>query len=109
MHPSLPVALWHLLVQNAASSSHPLHVAGTHLSAVAEAVTVLHRSGQHVRDRLDPAMRMPWESLNVVRRILVPEIVEQEERIKLLRLPEAERTLQFDACTFQRRFGLNHF
>ncbi len=83
----------HLLVQNAAARGHPLHVAGRHAAFVAEAVAVRHFAGQDVGDGLDAAMRMPGESGEIIRWILVTEIVEQEERIELLGLAEPEGAL----------------
>ena len=99
----LRVALRHLLVQNAAAGRHPLHVAGGHLALVAQAVAVLDRAGQHVGDRLDPAMRMPGKSRQVILRVVVAEIVQQQERIEVLRLAEAEGALQLHARAFDGR------
>src|SRR4051812_33052812 len=45
-------------------------------------------------------MRMPRESGEIVGRVLVAEIVQQEERIELLGFAEAERALQLDAGAF---------
>ncbi len=59
VHASVRIALRHLLVDDAAAGRHPLHVAGAERAAIAEAVAVLDRAGEHVGDRLDPAMRMP--------------------------------------------------
>ena len=59
-------------------------------AAVAQAVAVLHGAGQHVGDRLDAAVRMPRESREVVLRAFVAEVVEQQEGIEGLGVPEAE-------------------
>jgi hypothetical protein len=109
VHPALRIALRHLLVQNPAARRHPLHVARAHLALVAQAVAVLHRARQHIRNRLDSAMRMPRKSLQIIGRILIAKIVQQQERIELLGLPETEGALQLHTRALQRRFGLNHF
>src|SRR5579864_5869510 len=66
VHPALAVAPWHFLVENAASSGHPLHVASGHFTFIAQAVTVLDRSGQDVGDGFDAAMWMPGKSRRVI-------------------------------------------
>jgi hypothetical protein len=93
MHSALCVALGHLLVQNAAARSHPLYVAGCHLAPVAETVAVLHRASEHVGDGLDAAVRMPGKASKIVLRVIVAKIVQEQEGIEVLCLPEAEGTL----------------
>src|SRR6185295_16825147 len=96
------IALRHLLVEDAAARSHPLHVAGAEAAAIAEAVAVRHLTGEDVGDRLDAAMRMPREAGEIVGRVLVAEIVEQQKRIELARVAEAECALQLDTRAFER-------
>src|SRR5215813_2355393 len=62
MHPPGPVALGHLLMDDPAACSHPLHVAGGDHTAIAHAVAVLDCSRQHVGDGFDAAMGMPWKA-----------------------------------------------
>ena len=62
---------------------------------------------QHVGDGLDAAMRMPREAGEIVGRVVVAEIVEQQERIELGRLAEAEGALQLHAGAFERGLGLD--
>ena len=100
MHPAVRVAVRHFLMEDAAAGGHPLHVAGAEIAAIAQAVAVLDGPGQHVGDRFDAAMRMPREPGEIVLRVLVAEIVEQQKRIELRRVAEAERTLQLDARAF---------
>src|SRR6266403_5515234 len=95
-------------MQNAASGSHPLHVSRCHLPLVAQAVAVLDRARQHIRNGLDAPVRMPRESREVILRIVVAESVQQKKRIELLRLAETEGALQLDARAFQCRFRLNN-
>ena len=71
-------------------------------AAIAEAVAVIDRAREHVGDGLDAAMRMPGEAGEIFVGVVVAEIVEQEERIELLRVAEPEAALQFDSGPFER-------
>jgi hypothetical protein len=79
-------------MEDPSAGRHPLHVASPQRPAVSQAVAVIHRTGQHVRDRLDAAVRMPRESRPVRAGVIVSEIVQQEKRIELGRVAEAERS-----------------
>ena len=68
---------------------------------------MVHRAGQDVRDRFDPAVRMPWKAGDVVVRVLVPKVVEQEERVEITGVPESEGALQPHARALHRGFRLN--
>ena len=87
MHAAVLVALRHLLMDDAAAGRHPLHVARADRAAVAQAVAVLDGARQHVGDGLDAAVRMPGEAGQVIVGTIVAEVVEQQERIELLVLP----------------------
>src|SRR5208337_2233280 len=52
-----------LAMGDAGSRRHPLHIAGRNHAAGAEAVAMLDRPLQHIRDDLHIAMRMSAESL----------------------------------------------
>src|SRR5262249_61318586 len=108
MHAPLRIALRHFLVENSAPRGHPLHVAGSERTAVSEAVSMFDAPRQHIRDRLDPAVRMPWKSRPIVFGTIVAKIVEQQERIELARLAEAEGAAQLDTCAFDTRFGMDN-
>src|SRR5581483_8878461 len=95
-------------MQDPAARSHPLHVAGGHFAFIAQAVPMLNRSCEHVRDRLNPAMRMPGKSCQIVSRVLIAKIVQQQERIEILCLSKTERALQLHARAFNRRLRLNN-
>ena len=89
------------------SGRHPLHVARRDGAAVAHAVAVLHRSGQHVGDRLDAAVRMPGKAGQVVLGNVVAEIVEQQKRIEVGGIAESKRAAQMHARAFERRLGFD--
>ena len=105
VHAAGLIALRHFLVHDAAAGRHPLDVAGRDRAAVSETVAMFHRSREHVRDRLDAAMRMPGEARQIVLRHVVSKVVEQEERVVVGRLAEAKRTAQVHACAFQGGLG----
>ena len=91
------VALRHFLMHDAAAGRHPLHVAGTEIAAVAQAVAVLDGSGQHVGDGLDAAVRVPGEAGEILVRPVVAEIVEQQERIEFGGVAKAKGAAQMNA------------
>ena len=64
------------------------------LPLVAEAVAVLDGAGQHIGDGLDAAMRMPRKAGAIIVGTIVAEIVEQQERIELAGVAEAEGAVQ---------------
>ena len=105
VHAALRVALRHFLMHDAAAGGHPLHVAGAERAAVAETVAVLDRAGEDVGDGLDAAMRMPREAGEIIGRTVVAEIVEQQERIGLGGVAEAEGAAQLDAGAFDGRLA----
>ena len=103
MHAARGVALRHFLMQNAAAGRHPLHVAGSEIAAIAQAVAVLDAARQHVSNGLDAAMRMPRKAGPVIVRPVVAEIVEQKERIEFAGIAEAEGAIEFHAGAFDGR------
>jgi hypothetical protein len=105
MHSAVIITLRHLLVDDAAPRRHPLDITGGDGAAVAEAVAVLDASRQDVRDGLDPAVGVPWEASQVILWTVIPEVVEEEKRVEVGRVAEAERAAQVNACTFQGRLG----
>src|SRR5438045_7840247 len=107
MHAALRIALGHFLVENAAARRHPLHVTRGHLALVAQAVAMLDRAGEHVGDGLDAAMRMPGKSRQIILRIFIAEIVQQQEGIEILRFAETEGALQLYAGALNSGLRLN--
>ena len=107
MHASGGIALGHLLVDDSAAGGHPLNIAGGDGAVIAHAVAVLHRSGQDIRDGLDAAVGMPREARQVLLRHIVAEVVEQQERVEVGGVAEAERAAQMHAGAFESRLGFN--
>ena len=107
MHAALRVAARHLLMHDAAAGRHPLHVARAEHALVAEAVAVIDLAGQDIGDRLDAAMRMPGKAGLVLVGIVVAEIVQQQERIELLGVAEAEGAAQMHAGALHGGLGLD--
>ena len=107
MHASLRVTLRHFVVHDAAAGGHPLHVTGAQHSAIPQRVGVLDVAGEYVRDRFDAAMRVPREARLILARHVVPEIVEQQERVGLGRFSEPEGAVQMHTGAFHGGLSLN--
>ena len=105
MHPAAWITLWHLLVNDSASRGHPLNVSCVYDAAASDAVAVLDASREDVCDGLDSSVGMPRESRLVILRTFIPEVVEQEERVELGRVAEAERPAQIHTCAFAGWLG----
>ena len=86
---------------------HPLDVARAQAAAIAEAVPMVHRPGEHVRDGFDAAVRVPREPGQVVARHVVAEVVEQQEGIVLVGVAKAERAAQAHAGAFDGGLGFD--
>ena len=108
MHAALRITLGHLLVEDAAAGGHPLHVARAKTAAIPEAVTMVDRACQHIGDRFDAAVRMPRKPGEVVVRVVVPEIVEQQERIEFIRGAKTKRATQVHSRAFEHRRRLRN-
>ena len=104
VHAAGGVALGHFLVDDAAAGGHPLDVAGGDGAPVSEAVAVLDRSCQDVRDCLDTAVRVPGKAREIVFRDVIAKIVEQQEGIELGRVAKAKCAAEVHAGAFGRRF-----
>ncbi len=107
VHAPFGIALRHFLVHDAAARGHPLHVARAQRAFVPQAVAVVHGALEHVGDGLDAAVRVPGESLEEVLGALVAEVVEQEEGVELLGLPEPEGATKLHSGAFQRGRGFD--
>src|SRR2546430_2049386 len=107
MHPARLVAPGHLLMDDSPPRCHPLDVTGGDSAVVAHAVAVFDSSGEHIGDGLNATVGVPREAGQVILRNVIAEVVEEEERIKVGRVAEAESASQMDARTFKGWFGLN--
>src|SRR5678816_4809525 len=90
MHSPDSIALRHLLMDDSAPRSHPLHIASANDATVSQAVAMFDCSRQHISDRLDPSMRMPGETSQIVSRTFIAEVIEKKKRIKVGCISEAE-------------------
>ena len=84
-----------------------MYVARAERAFVPQTVAVVYRACKDVSDRFDAAMRMPGETGNVVGRIFIPEIVEQQKGVEVVGLPESERAAEPHPCAFERWLCLN--
>jgi hypothetical protein len=107
MHAAGVVAFGHLLMDDAAARRHPLNVAGRDGALVPHAVAMLDGSGQDVRDGLDAAVGVPRETRQVILRNVVAEVVEQQKRVEIGSVAEAERAAQVHARAFEGRLGFD--
>src|SRR5258708_8779602 len=85
MHRPWVIAHGHLLMNDLAACGHPWHIDGCDRAAISHAVSMLHAPGKNVRDSFDPAMGMPWETRQIILRHIIAEVVQQEERVEVLR------------------------
>jgi hypothetical protein len=65
---------------------------------------MLDGAGEDIGDGFDAAVRVPGETFEVVLWMLVPEVIEEEERIEIFGFAEAEGALEADACSFEGWF-----
>jgi hypothetical protein len=66
MHSARRIPLRHLLVNDATASGHPLDISRGDNPAIAHAVAMLDGSSQNVSDGFNAAMRVPWETGEIV-------------------------------------------
>src|SRR5580698_9020399 len=107
MHAAGLIALGHFLVDDAAARGHPLDVTGSDRAVIPHAVTMLYGPCEYVGDGLDAAVRMPRKAGQVILRDVVAEVVQQQERVELRRVAEAERAPQMHPGAFPGWFGFN--
>jgi hypothetical protein len=72
---------------------------------IAHAVAMLYRSGEHIGDSLDAPVRMPRKPSQIVLGNIIPKIIEQQERVELIRGSETERSSEVHASPFQGWLG----
>src|SRR5205814_473135 len=95
------------LMNDASAGCHPLDLAGGDGAMIAHAVAVLDRAGQDISDRLDAAVRMPRKAREVIGWNVIPEIIQQQERVEVRRVAEPKRPAQMHTRAFERWFGLD--
>ena len=80
---SARAAAGHFLVQDAATGTHPLHIAGTDQAGVAEAVAMTGGAFEHVGDGFDAAVRVVGEAADgTFDGIVEGEVVEEQKGIE---------------------------
>ena len=108
MTAALGIAFWHLLVQDATPSGHPLDITSPQQPLVPEAIAVLDRSAQNISDRLDTSVRVPREAISVVVWIVIAQVVEQQKGIVGCGLAEAKSAMHANAGTFDVWFRFDN-
>src|SRR6266481_5450739 len=104
---SLGTYLGHFLVHDAAPSSHPLNIAGTDTSGVAERVFVVHDAGKNVGHGFNSAMGMQRETGFVVAPLRGSKVVQQQKRIEIVQGLRSNASLQLHTRAFDDRLRLN--
>jgi hypothetical protein len=107
VHPAFSVAFRHFLVNNSASRRHPLNVARSNLTPVADTVSMLDRTRQYISNRLDPAMWMPWKTWPILFGLVTPKIIEKQEGIEIGGISETEHSPQMHARTLHGGLSAN--
>jgi hypothetical protein len=70
-------------VQDATPACHPLHVARTDDTRIAETIAMAHIAFEHVGDGFDAAMRMGRKTDDrSIGRIIEREMVEEQKRVE---------------------------
>ena len=87
-----------------APGGHPLHVTGGNRTLVAHAVAVLDCPGQHIRNRFNSTVWVPWEPCQIVFRDVITEIIEQKKGIEVLGVSKTKGPPKVHAGTFEGRF-----
>ena len=101
MHLANRITLRHFLVDDALACCHPLYVACADGAMIAQAVGVLDGAGQNVGDGLDATVRVPGKTGQIILWNVIAEIVQQQERVELGGVAEAERAAQMHARVFE--------
>src|SRR5271156_3248955 len=96
-------------MDDAAAGGHPLDVAGGDGAFVTHAVAVVDGTGEDVGDGLDAAVGMPGEAGEIVLGHVVAEVVEEEERIEVGSVAEAEGAAEMDPGAFESGLGADEF
>ena len=93
----------HLRVDDPSSCRHPLRAARSEQTFVAFVVLVPEFTGDHVRHRLEAAMRMIRKARQVVLWLIRTKLVEHEERIEAPKKRRTDNTRELHARAVARR------
>jgi hypothetical protein len=66
-----------------------------------------HGSSQNISNRLDASVRMPGKARQIILGHIVPEIVQQQERIEVRGIAESKRSPKMHSRAFHRGLSLD--
>ena len=96
-------------VQDAGSGRHPLGVAVGDQATAAVRVGVLELAVDHVRDRLEPAVRVPRGALRLARGVIhLAHLVHVDERVERAHVDAGEGAADREALTLVALGGRRH-
>ena len=97
-------------MQDAATRAHPLHIARTDETLVAEAVAVSSGAFEHVGDGLDAAVRVVRKAAQgPLERIVEGEVVEEQEGIEFIADARRDRAAQLHSGTLDGDLRFDNF
>jgi|GEM_PF-5133196 len=79
VHLAAGITARHFLMQDPAAGGHPLHRARAQSPQVAQRIRMIDRTFEHIGDGFDPPVRMLGEAFLKVLRIVIAEIVKEQE------------------------------
>jgi hypothetical protein len=79
-------------MDDAAASRHPLDIARADCAPITNAVTMFDSTRENVSDRLDPAVRVPGKSSEVILWNIISKIIEEEKGIEVFRVSKTKCT-----------------
>ena len=89
----------HFLVDDPAPRRHPLDIPGGDNALVSHTVPMFHISPENISDCLNAPMRMPGKTLHKVLRIVGPEVIQQQKRVKHRHLAESKHPFEVNPGT----------
>ncbi len=57
-------------------------ITGIQITCVAQRIRVFHGAFEHIGDRLNPPVWVPWEAFFEIARMIVAEVIKQQERVQ---------------------------
>src|SRR5262245_55982386 len=104
---ALRAHLRHFLMHDAAPRSHPLNVAGTDTSGVAECVLVVHNARKNIGHRFNAAMWMQGESRFIIASLSRNKVIQQQKWIEVVQSLRSNTSLKPYARPFDDWLRLN--